>query len=143
MRSLILTTATRYLLPLMLIFSVYLLIRGHNNPGGGFIGGLVAAASLALYGLAEGMPAAEQMMKVSPRWLISGGLLIALASAFLAPIFTNQPFMTSLLGKATLPAIGKLSTPAMFDLGVYLTVVGVTTLIIFSLAEDEEEGERD
>ena len=66
MRSLILTTATRYLLPLMLLFSVFLLFRGHHDPGGGFIGGLVASAAFALYGFAYGMPEARRVLLFDP-----------------------------------------------------------------------------
>ena len=69
MHSLILSTATRYLLPLLLMFSIFLLLRGHNEPGGGFTGGLVAAAALVLYGLALGLRPARQLLGIDPRML--------------------------------------------------------------------------
>lgn len=139
MRSLILTTATRYLLPLMLIFSIFILLRGHNEPGGGFIGGLVASTAFALYGFAFGITEARRILTFDPLKLISIGLLMVLASGLVAPLFSQQPFMTSQWGTTTLPAIGKLSTPLLFDTGVYIAVIGVVMLIILTLAEEDSE----
>jgi multicomponent Na+:H+ antiporter subunit B len=136
MTSLILSTATRYLLPLLLLFSIFLLLRGHNDPGGGFAGGLVAAAAFALYAIANGVAAARRVLSVTPGTLIGGGLLVAVSSGLL-PVLLGQPFMTGLWDKRPIPVIGKLGTPLLFDLGVYLVVIGITLLIIFSLAEEE------
>ncbi len=136
MRSLILSAAIRYLLPLLLLFSVFILLRGHNEPGGGFAGGLVAAAAFALYAIAEGVAAARRLLRVSPRLLIATGLLTTLLSALFAPLLQGLPFMTGLWSTIELPAIGKLGTPLFFDLGVYQVVIGVALLIIFSLAEE-------
>ncbi|MCI5141520.1 MAG: hypothetical protein D3909_07300 [Candidatus Electrothrix sp. ATG1] len=83
MHSMILSTATRYLLPLLLMFSIFLLLRGHNEPGGGFTGGLVAAAALVLYGLSLGLRSARQLLGIDPRMLIYGGLLTAVVSGLL------------------------------------------------------------
>ncbi len=137
MKSLILTTATRYLLPLLLLFSIFVLLRGHDEPGGGFIGGLVAAVAFTLYAIATNVAETQQLIKVQPQLLMGMGLLTAVAGGLLAPILTGQPFMTGLWTAREFPAIGKLGTPLLFDIGVYLTVIGVTLLIIFSLAEDE------
>jgi multicomponent Na+:H+ antiporter subunit B len=136
MSSLILSTATRYLLPLLLLFSIFLLLRGHNDPGGGFVGGLVAAAALALYGLAFGPVEARRLLKVEPRHLIGIGLLLALSSGLVAVLFLGQPFMTGVWSSIELPALGKPGTPLLFDLGVYLVVVGVTLTILVALSED-------
>jgi len=136
MTSLILSTATRYLLPLLLLFSFFLLLRGHNDPGGGFAGGLVAAAAFALYAIAHGVAAARRVLPATPQTLIGGGLLVAVSSGLL-PVLLGQPFMTGLWDKRSVPVIGKLGTPLLFDLGVYLVVIGITLLIIFSLAEEE------
>jgi multicomponent Na+:H+ antiporter subunit B len=136
MSSLILSTATRYLLPLLLLFSVFLLLRGHNDPGGGFVGGLVAAAALALYGLAFTSAEARRFLNIEPRYLIGVGLLIALSSGLIAVIFQGQPFMTGVWGSVELPALGKPGTPLLFDLGVYLVVVGVVMTILLALSED-------
>ncbi len=134
MRSLILSTATRYVLPLLLTFSIFLLLRGHSEPGGGFVGGLVAAAAFVLYTFAFTVKNARQALRVEPRVFIGTGLLIAVSSAF-ASLFTGQPFMTGLW--VTIPLFGKVGTPVIFDIGVYLVVLGVVLLIIFSLAEGD------
>lgn len=135
--SLILQTATRFLLPLLLLFSFFLLLRGHNSPGGGFVGGLVAAAAFALYALAFDVTAARQLLRIDPRQLIAIGLLVALGSGVVAWL-ARQPFMTGQWFSLTLPGVGPvhLGTPLFFDMGVYLVVVGVTLTIILALAEE-------
>ncbi len=136
MTTLILATGTRYILPLMLLFSLFLLLRGHNDPGGGFVGGLVAASAFALYAIAYNVKEARASLRVDPRKLIGVGLLLIIISGVLA-MFTNQPFLTGLWLETPVPVLGKLGTPVLFDTGVYLGVVGVTLTIIFSLAESE------
>ncbi|MBK8902463.1 MAG: Na+/H+ antiporter subunit B [Anaerolineaceae bacterium] len=136
-KSLILTTATRYLLPLLLLFSVFILLRGHNEPGGGFIGGLIAAAAFILYGVSTRMAAVRQTLVIQPLQLMGIGLLTAVTAGLLPPFLTGQPFMTGIWTTREFPAIGKLGTPLLFDIGVYLTVIGVTLLIIMTLAEDD------
>ncbi|MEN9934075.1 MAG: hypothetical protein RLZZ387_654, partial [Chloroflexota bacterium] len=120
-RSLILSAALRLLLPLLLVFSVFLLIRGHNMPGGGFAGGLVAAATFVLYALSEGVARARRSLLLSERTFIPIGLTIALASALLS-LFAGQPFMTGLWLPTALPVVGKVGTPVIFDVGVYFLV---------------------
>jgi len=136
-KSLILTAATRYLLPLLFLFSVFILFRGHDEPGGGFIGGLVAAAAFSLYAIAVNVGAAQQLLRVDPLALIGLGLFMALASGLVAPLVTGQPFMTGQWGTRTFPIIGTPGTPLLFDIGVYMTVIGVTLLIVFSLLTEE------
>jgi multicomponent Na+:H+ antiporter subunit B len=136
MDSLVLRTATRYLLPLMLLYSMYVLLRGHNAPGGGFVGGLVAASAYALYAIAFDVPHARRIMPVSPRRLIGVGLALAVASG-LVGLALGQPFMTAQWDAREFPVVGKVGTPLLFDVGVYLTVIGVTLTIIFALAEEE------
>jgi multicomponent Na+:H+ antiporter subunit B len=135
--SLILRTAAKYLLPLLLLFSVFLLLRGHNEPGGGFVGGLVAAAAFALYALAAGVNPARRALQANPHTLIGSGLLVALASGIL-PLFFGREFLTMYWADLHLPFLGDLEvgTPLFFDIGVYLVVVGAVLLIIFSLAEE-------
>lgn len=135
MTSLILSTATRYLLPLLLVFSVYVLLRGHNEPGGGFIGGLVAAAAFALYSIAFGVERAQRVLHAHPGLLIGLGLLVALSSG-LASLLLGHPFMTGLFSTGSLPVLGKVGTPLLFDLGVYLVVLGATLTIVFALSEE-------
>ena len=135
MTSLILSTAITYLLPRLLLLSVYLLLHGHNVPGGGFVGGLVAAAAFALYGFAHGVKKARETLHINPRTLIGLGLLTGMVSGCFA-LFSGQPFLTGLWSKLKIPGLGKLGTPLLFDMGVYLVVIGVTLMIVFSLAED-------
>ncbi|NDJ84503.1 MAG: Na+/H+ antiporter subunit B [Chloroflexi bacterium] len=135
MRSLILQTATRYLIPLLLLFAVFLLFRGHNEPGGGFVSGLVVAAAFALYAIAYGVDAARASLRVDPRYLIGAGLALILTSGVIGLVL-GDPFLTGLWTTIELPAIGKLGTPLLFDVGVDVTVIGVTLLIIFTLAEE-------
>ena len=135
-RSVILGTATRYLVPLLLLFSFFMALRGHNEPGGGFVGGLVAASALALYSIATSATEAQKLLRLDPQTLIGIGLSMAVGSAAISPIFTGKPFMSPIWTKAEYPVFGKLGTPLLFDLGVYLTVIGVTLLILFTLSED-------
>lgn len=135
MTSYILTTATRFLLPLLLLFSIFLLVRGHNDPGGGFVGGLVAASAFALYTIAYTVQDARKILRVRPRMLLATGLLLAAASGALS-LATGNPFMTGMWAPFEIPALGKVGTPLLFDVGVYLVVVGVVLSIVFSLAEE-------
>jgi multicomponent Na+:H+ antiporter subunit B len=135
MISLILRTATLYLLPLLLLLSVYLLFRGHNEPGGGFVGGLVASSAYALHMIAFGVESSRRILKVAPRNLIALGLSVALGSAAVSWL-SGLPFMTGLWLPHTLPIIGKAGTPSLFDIGVYFVVIGVTLMIFFTVAED-------
>ena len=137
MTSYILCTATRYLLPLLLLFSLFLLQRGHNEPGGGFVGGLVAAAGFALYTIAFTVREARQALRVRPRTLIATGLLVA-AGAGVPGLLAKGPYLSGLWLPGAIPGVGKVGTPLIFDVGVYLLVVGITLSIVFSLAEEEE-----
>ena len=135
MHSLILATAIRLLLPLMLLFSLFLLLRGHNEPGGGFVGGLVVAAAFALYTLAHGEQEGRRMLRVDPLRLVAAGLSISLVSGLL-PMLIGQPFLTALWSTVPAPVIGHAGTPLLFDVGVYLLVAGMAMLIIFTLMEE-------
>jgi multicomponent Na+:H+ antiporter subunit A len=123
--------AVRLLMPLLLLFAVFLLLRGHNQPGGGFAGGLVAAAAFALYSIAFGVDRASRTLKVAPLTLLGTGLLMALVSGVPA-VLVGQPFLTAqwLAGPAA------LGTPVVFDIGVFLVVTGVVLMMIFTLAEE-------
>jgi multicomponent Na+:H+ antiporter subunit A len=124
-------TAARLLTPLLLLFAVFLLLRGHNEPGGGFVGGLVASAAFALYAIAFGVRRARQALFVRPVTLLGTGLLIALASG-LPAVFRGQPFLTASWISAPI-AVG---TPVVFDVGVFLVVSGVVLMMTFTLAEE-------
>jgi multicomponent Na+:H+ antiporter subunit B len=137
MISLILRTTARYLLPLLVMFSFFLLLRGHNEPGGGFVAGLIAAAGFALYALAYSPAEARRILRFEPRLLIALGLLVALASG-IPGILGGLPFLTGLWAYLSVPGLGDLAagTPLLFDMGVYLLVWGAALTIIFCLAED-------
>jgi len=135
MTSSILQTAVRFLMPLLLLFAVFLLMRGHNQPGGGFVGGLVAAASFILYSIAFGVEASRRALLVRPSTLLGVGPLIALVSGLAGPV-TGQPFMTAMWTTVTTGStVLHLGTPLVFDVGVFLAVVGVVLTIVFTLAE--------
>lgn len=137
MRSIILQTATRYLVPLMILFALFLLFNGHNNPGGGFVSGLVIAAAFSLYAIAFGVKATKETIRINPRYLIAFGLFLAVSSAFIS-FFLGDSFMTTQLVHIDLPILGEPTTPLLFDTGVDSVVIGVTLMIIFALAEETE-----
>lgn len=135
MNSLILRSATRLLIAVLLLFSVFLLLRGHDLPGGGFIGGLVAASAIALYAIAYGYELAFSLLRIRSRALIGVGLSFSVIAGLLAA-FAGEPFLTGLWWIETIgPLTIKLSTPLLFDIGVYLVVVGVVLRMLFSLEE--------
>jgi len=134
MNSLIMRTATRLLLPLLMIYSVFLLLRGHNEPGGGFVGGLVAAVAITLYALAYDVHAARRVSWADPQTMIGVGLALALLAGVIG-LLAGVPFLTGLWTVFEVPGVGKLGTPLLFDFGVYLLVSGISMLIVFSVAE--------
>jgi multicomponent Na+:H+ antiporter subunit B len=118
------------------VFAVYLLLRGHNLPGGGFIGGLGSALSLIMLSLAFGVQRTQQILRVDPVRLAVAGLILALGTALL-PLLVGEPFLRHAYVKLEkLPLLGTIEfgTPLLFDLGVFLAVVGVTAKLIFVLA---------
>lgn len=136
MSSLILRTATRLLMPLLLLFALFLLLRGHHEPGGGFVGGLVVAAAFVLHTISAGVPASRRALLIHPSTLLSVGLLVALASAVPA-LIVGRPFMSALwMEVGTGTEAWAIGTPLLFDVGVFLAVIGVVLTIVFTLAED-------
>lgn len=136
MRSFVLNSAGRMLFPVLLILSLVVLYRGHNLPGGGFIGGLLGAASFILLGIGGSMEAAKERLRVDPVVILGVGLGVAAGSG-IPGMFGGAPFLTGLwLPDFSLPLLGKvhLGTPLIFDVGVYLTVVGFILHTTFSLA---------
>ena len=133
--SLMLQVAIRVLMPLLLLYAFFLLWRGHNAPGGGFVGGLVAAAAFVLYSLNEGVPAGRRALRIDPSNLLSLGLGIALLSG-LPGVLAGGSFMKAVWGTFH---IGEtkitLGTPLLFDVGVFLAVAGVVLTIVFTVAE--------
>ncbi|MDX5348612.1 MAG: cation:proton antiporter [Hymenobacteraceae bacterium] len=180
MRTVILAKAIRLLIPLFLIFSIYILFRGHNHPGGGFIGGLIGSIGFIFHTMTYGAkstrkvylilpfyvlvssdinslkksyrsiwgsliyifrldPDKETISKrffhLDPMYLIALGLSIAGLSGMVA-VLNGMPFMSAYWSDFTLPILGKPGTPIMFDLGVYLLVIGVIIKITFIMSEE-------
>jgi len=133
--SLILLAATRILMPLLLLYSLFLLWRGHNAPGGGFVGGLVAASAFVLYSLTSVVPASRRALRLDPSTLLSVGLGVALLSG-VGGVVLGRPFLSAVWGTVEIGAVRlPLGTPLLFDVGVFLAVMGVVLTIVFTLAE--------
>ena len=132
MNTMILRETTRRLVPLILLFSVFLLLRGHEHPGGGFVGGLVASIAFSLYAFVFGPQAARGILRVDPRAVGAAGLAAAIASGFVGSIRDTAPFLTGQW--ATLAGL-KIGTPVIFDVGVYLVVVGVVLTFVLGIKE--------
>jgi multicomponent Na+:H+ antiporter subunit B len=131
--TLIFRTAAPFIVAVMLVFAVFVLLRGHDASGGGFIAGLIAAAAMAVYSMAAGPDIVRKAMYLPPLSIAGLGVCLAAASG-LPALFAGAPFLTGLwafpdLGGATIA----LSTPLLFDIGVFLTVFGATTAIILAL----------
>jgi multicomponent K+:H+ antiporter subunit A len=129
-------TLTRLLLPLMLMVAVYIFLRGHNLPGGGFIAGLIAAVALIVQYLANGIDWTKKRLRFDKDILISFGLLIATVTG-LVSMFIGYPFLTTTFTYLTWPVVGKfeVASAIAFDLGVFLVVVGATVLILVQLGK--------
>lgn len=132
MSSLILSTAARAGTWLMLAFSIYLLLRGHNNPGGGFLGGLVAAAAMLLRAIAADVATARRWLRFDPIKIAALGVGIAILAGSLA-LLQGRPFLTGLW---IFPLGLPLGTPLLFDIGVYLVVFGAVTALAMALEEE-------
>jgi multicomponent Na+:H+ antiporter subunit B len=133
MNSLILSTATRVLVPVILVVSIFVFYRGHNEPGGGFIGGLLAATAFALKEKAEGIAAARRALRLNPVSIAAFGLGCALASGVWGGLAANA-FL-----KGMWPFYETYGLPFgsifLFDLGVYLVVLGTVCAILFTLED--------
>ena len=95
MPSILLQIASRWLLPVLLVVSLIVLYRGHNLPGGGFIGGLIATSAFILVAFAEGVEAAQRRLRIAPLVLLTAGLALAFGSALLG-VLLGDPFLTGL-----------------------------------------------
>ncbi|MNF66430.1 Na(+)/H(+) antiporter subunit A [compost metagenome] len=131
---LILETLSRLLLPLALLISVFIFLRGHNLPGGGFIAGLITAVALVLQYIASGIAWVEQRMNLKYQRMAGAGVTIAGLTGLGSWLF-GRNFLTSAFGHFELPLVGEfeLASAMLFDLGVYLAVVGSTLLVLVNL----------
>jgi multicomponent Na+:H+ antiporter subunit B len=180
MKTIILATAIRALIPLFQVFSLYILFRGHNHPGGGFIGGLVGSIAFVFYIMAYGpkqtmhtyfefklfknknkdyhtrarryfhllrLNASRKqiddsehywergLFRIEPMYIIAAGLLLAATSGILGFVIA-EPYMSAVWADFYLPVIGRPGTPILFDLGVYLLVIGMVLKLTFVLSEE-------
>ncbi len=139
MKSLIFRTIAPVIVSVMILFSIFVLLRGHNEPGGGFIGGLIAVAALSIYGIAFGVETVRRAIVFHPLSIAGAGLLLATLSGLLSMVF-HVPFMTGLwVYPVVLGEEIPLSSVMTFDIGVYLVVVGAVTSIALSLEERGED----
>jgi multisubunit Na+/H+ antiporter MnhB subunit len=138
--SVILQTVVKLLLPVTLLFALHLFIKGHNAPGGGFIGGLTAAIAIVLYRLAFGPVGLYRLLPLHPRVLVFAGLAIATITGII-PLIFGEPMLRSLITDIDLPLFAQplhFVSVFFFDIGVVLVVVGVSVGMITRLSEELE-----
>jgi monovalent cation:proton antiporter len=133
----ILQTVTKIVVFIILAFSAFLFFAGHNDPGGGFIGGLMTASALVLLAMAFDLNTIRTALPINFRILTGLGLLTAVLTGAGSFLF-HEPFLSHTFAYKVLPLLGEkeLATAVLFDLGVYMSVVGVTMTIILSIGED-------
>ncbi|MEM9270151.1 MAG: Na+/H+ antiporter subunit B [Pseudomonadota bacterium] len=138
MNSIILRAGTRYLAGLLLLFSIYMLLRGHNEPGGGFIGGLIGSTGFVLYAIACGVAEARSSLRIMPQNIAMAGLGIALLAGIAAAVFGDALFTGQWLfiGATETDKGLPLSTVLVFDIGVYLVVFGSILSLVFAMEEE-------
>jgi multisubunit Na+/H+ antiporter MnhB subunit len=137
MKSFILSKVAQLLFPVTVVFAIYLLVRGHNHPGGGFSAGLVTSLAVVMQVFAFGFQWTRKRLFRVLRPALWIGLVIALLAGVF-PMFIGEPFLTHYHLKVPLTSEAEvsLSTTLLFDLGVYATVVGTTTTVLASIAEE-------
>ena len=139
-----LVVATRLVLPLAVMVALYIFLRGHNQPGGGFIAGLVVAVAILMQYMASGFAFADQRLHADHHSLIGAGVLVAALTGLGALLF-GAPFLTSAFDYFSLPLIGEfeLATALLFDIGVALTVIGAVMLALAQLSQVAERAEKE
>lgn len=131
MNSILFSTASRLFFALLVIFSLFMLLRGHNQPGGGFIGGLIAAAAYIIIVFAEGTDAARRALRLDPRSIAVAGVGVVLISGLAPALIKTDPFTGIWFQLLGLP----LSNILLFDIGVYLAVFGAMLTLVFALED--------
>jgi multicomponent Na+:H+ antiporter subunit B len=135
MTSIILRSVAHVLVPLQLVFSLFLLLRGHNEPGGGFAAALVVGAALALHSIAHSPEETRRLLRIEPVSIAGLGLFVALlAGAF--GLASGEQFLAGQWSEIDLVVFHlEFGTPLLFDVGVYLLVIGVVTAVLLTLME--------
>jgi multisubunit Na+/H+ antiporter MnhB subunit len=136
LRNIILENIVRLFMKVMVVYSIYLLLRGHNYPGGGFIAGIIASIGFIFFAIIFGTKALTHTIKVQPQIFIATGLSLVFISAFLPVIFSTE-ILTGLWMHTDIPVLGELhlGTPLIFDTGVFFVVIGVILTIVISIME--------
>ncbi len=134
----LLATGTRTMVPTLVLFSVFLLVTGHDVPGGGFAGGLIASAALLLVFLAFGARGLKRALPLDPEALTGVGLAAAILAGIVGLVF-NDTFLTYTYASTELPLIGdvKISTLLLFDVGVYILVIGLVATAVLRLGKEQ------
>jgi multicomponent Na+:H+ antiporter subunit B len=141
-RSNIFQITVDWLQPLLLLFSFFLLLRGHNDPGGGFSGGLVGGSAFILAALARGTDHVRAQLPCSAGALVRLGLVFGFLAGLL-PLLFGQPAFTGLWIEPKVPVIGTVGSFLLFDTGVYLLVMGFVIGVLVELARDVHSGDPD
>ncbi|WP_437512105.1 Na+/H+ antiporter subunit B [Sorangium sp. So ce1099] len=136
MPSLILRAATPVLMVLLIIVSIYALLRGHHEPGGGFVGGLIIASAFSLHVLAYDAPSTRRLLRVPPQTLMGLGLSTILLSGVIG-LMAGGSFLQGVWATVPVPGLGDVAvgTPVLFDVGVYAAVMGMVLMILLMVAE--------
>jgi multisubunit Na+/H+ antiporter MnhB subunit len=132
MNTLIMRETTRLLVALILMFSVFMLLRGHDQPGGGFVGGLIASIAFCLYLFVADAAAVRRLLRADPSTVGAVGLGMAIASGLVGFVVEGAPFLTC---EWTTVGGFKVGTPLAFDVGVYLVVVGAVLTFVLGIKE--------
>ena len=133
-QSPLLTAGTRTMVPTLVLFSVYLLVVGHDVPGGGFAGGLIASSALLLVFLTFGASGLDRVLPIDPEALTGVGLAMAIVAGLIG-LFFGGTFLTYTYASVSAPLLGdiKVSSLLLFDLGVYALVVGLVATAVYRL----------
>jgi multisubunit Na+/H+ antiporter MnhB subunit len=133
----LLATGTQTMVPTLMLFSVYLLVVGHDVPGGGFAGGLIASSALLLVFLAFGRGGVRRAFPIDPETAMGVGLILAISAGTIGLVF-GDAFLTYTYAQWTVPVVGdiKVSTLLLFDIGVYIVVIGLVATAILKLGSD-------
>jgi multicomponent Na+:H+ antiporter subunit A len=136
-RLLVLDRSVRVTFHALQLGSLWLLFAGHNQPGGGFVGGLVAGSAVALRYLAGGITEVRRLSRFAPWTILGAGLLVAGVTA-MVPVVLGDAVLEAALVELDLPLVGsvKVTSPLVFDIGVYLVVVGLVLMVMEAFGDD-------
>lgn len=139
-RLLILDTSMRVLYPSIMVLSLYFLFSGHNQPGGGFVGGLAAGAAISLRYVAGGVGAVRSAFRAQPWTILGGGLTVSAATA-VVPLVLGHAVLEHAKFERDVPLLGhvKVTSALPFDVGVYLIVIGIVLMVFEAFGDDLDE----